>query len=368
MALSKKEARDFAMGLFKSNAARLGRAKLKSVSVKVTESGNTRTAVVTYKANVTTAFIGLLGFKKMQVEGSSTATSATPTYADFYLLLDNSPSMGVGATSADINKMVANTTDQCAFACHDLSSPGADYYSLAKKLGVQMRIDVMREATQQLMDTAAATQSAWGQFRMAIYTFGASATNRQLHSVQSLTANLTAAKTAASVIDLMTVPYQNYADDTHTDFGDVLTTVNSAIPTPGTGASSSSPLKYLFFVSDGVGDRAVGSPACSEPTTNGSDPNTGQGYLRCQEPVDLSFCTALKNRGVRIAVLYTTYLPLPTNDWYNAWIAPFSGKIATNMESCASPGLYFEVSPTQGISDAMTALFQKAVQQARLTR
>jgi len=38
------------------------------------------------------------------------------------------------------------------------------------------------------------------------------------------------------------------------------------------------------------------------------------------------------------------------------------------MQSCASPGLYFEVSPTQGISQAMTALFQKAVAQARLTK
>jgi hypothetical protein len=38
------------------------------------------------------------------------------------------------------------------------------------------------------------------------------------------------------------------------------------------------------------------------------------------------------------------------------------------MQSCASPGLYFEVSPTQGISDAMNALFQKAVTSARLIK
>jgi hypothetical protein len=38
------------------------------------------------------------------------------------------------------------------------------------------------------------------------------------------------------------------------------------------------------------------------------------------------------------------------------------------MQSCASPDLYFEVSPTQGISDAMTALFKKAMGQARLTQ
>jgi hypothetical protein len=38
------------------------------------------------------------------------------------------------------------------------------------------------------------------------------------------------------------------------------------------------------------------------------------------------------------------------------------------MPSCASPGLYFEVGPNQGVSEAMTALFKKAVSQARLTR
>jgi hypothetical protein len=37
------------------------------------------------------------------------------------------------------------------------------------------------------------------------------------------------------------------------------------------------------------------------------------------------------------------------------------------MQSCASPGLYFEVSPTQGISAAMSALFQKAVADARIS-
>jgi hypothetical protein len=36
------------------------------------------------------------------------------------------------------------------------------------------------------------------------------------------------------------------------------------------------------------------------------------------------------------------------------------------MQQCASPGLYFEVSPSQGIAEAMQALFQKAVGQARL--
>jgi hypothetical protein len=89
---------------------------------------------------------------------------------------------------------------------------------------------------------------------------------------------------------------------------------------------------------------------------------------RCQEPLNPAACDAIKARGVRIAVLYTTYLPLPTNDWYNSWISPFQSTISSRMQSCASPGLYFEVSPTQGISEAMTALFKKAVASARLTQ
>ena len=88
--------------------------------------------------------------------------------------------------------------------------------------------------------------------------------------------------------------------------------INSAITTPGTGTSSA-PLKYLFFVSDGVADEV--NTGCFKPT---------RGSGRCQSPINPALCTTLKNRGIKIAVLYTTYLALPTNAWYNSWIAPFN--------------------------------------------
>ena len=111
-------------------------------------------------------------------------------------------------------------------------------------------------------------------------------------------------------------------------------------------------------MSDGVADE-YNTSSCSQKTVSGG---------RCQEPINTALCTTLKNRGVLIAVLYTTYLPLPTNSWYNQYIKPFVGNIGPSMQSCASPGLYFEVSPTQGISEAMAALFQKAVTSARLIK
>ena len=96
---------------------------------------------------------GIMGKSKMTVTGSSTSVARMPLFIDFYLLMDNSPSMGVGATPADVTKMVNNTSDQCAFACHDLNDSN-NYYNKAKSLGVTTRIDVLRTATQQLMDTA----------------------------------------------------------------------------------------------------------------------------------------------------------------------------------------------------------------------
>jgi hypothetical protein len=330
--------------------------------------------VVSYTASVPTAFMGLANINNINISGSSTAASAAPTYIDFYLLLDNTPSMGVGATPADVATMVNHTPDKCAFACHDLSAAPNDYYSLAKSLGVTTRIDVVRSATQQLMDTANATQTVPAQFRAAIYDFGSSASSAGLTKIFPLSASLSTAKTQAANIDLMTVPYQNYASDTDTNFDSVLSAMDNEISNPGDGSKPSQPMKILFFVSDGVADAA--NITCSQPTTAGQDPQTKQTYTRCQEPLTVANCTAMKSRGIKIAVLYTTYLALPTNAWYMSWIDPFNkgpygpspnSQIAINMQSCASPGFYFEVSPTDGISQAMTALFQKVVQTVHLT-
>lgn len=353
-----------AINYFYGNSSKMSGFTVTNVSAKVSRSNGIVTSHMQFSADVPTTFSAIMGFPKLTVTGVATATATMPQFIDFYLLLDNSPSMGVGATPTDVAVMVKNTPDKCAFACHDTANK-SNYYQLAKKLGVTTRIDVLRSATQSLMDTAASTQTYPNQFRMAIYDFGGSASTASLRSLFSLSSSLSSAKTAAGQIDLMAVNGQNDNNDQDTQFSSVIPAINKAIASPGNGTASS-PAKYLFFVSDGVADEKNAS-GCLKKTTAG----------RCQSPLDPSLCTAIKNRGVKIAVLYTTYLDLPTNDWYNTWIAPFNkgpfgpskySEIAANMQSCSSPGLYFEVSPTQGISEAMTALFQRAVADARISR
>ncbi|MBN8954648.1 MULTISPECIES: pilus assembly protein TadG-related protein [unclassified Rhizobium] len=326
-----------------------------NVNAAVTRTGNVVFSTVNFTANVPTTLSQVIGKTSIPVSGSASAQYQTASFMDFYMLLDNTPSMGIGATLTDIQTMVAKTPDSCAFACHNLDTTN-NYYNLAKSLGVQTRIDVVRQATQSLTDTAATNRTTPDQYRMAVYTFGTQAENIGLTSVSTLSSDMTQVKNTTSAVDLMTVPNQGYNNDQDTSFDTMLTQLAPIIGTGGGGTTTTDRQKILFIVTDGVGD-SYKPNSCTEPTTGG----------RCQEPLATAFCQPLKNQNIKIAILYTTYFPLPTNGWYNQWIAPFQSQIGTDLQNCASPGLYFEVSPTQGISDAMNALFLKVIRTPRIT-
>jgi Flp pilus assembly protein TadG len=354
---------------FNAQASNISNVTVSSVTATVTDSATGRTAVVNYTATKPNLFMGLFGVPNMTITGSSTSEAGLPTDINFYLLLDNSPSMNIAATTAGINTMVANTSAQggCAFACHE-SNPsadnlgnkgGVDNYTLAQQLGVVTRMQNLASATQSLMSTATSTEGTnTSQYQMAIYTFNSAG----LNTVQSLTSNLTTAKSAAANINVLEVYDNNNLtkgnnnNDTDTNFETAMSQVNGIMPSPGLGTPNSTPREVLFIVSDGVDDEV--SSSCSQSL----DGN------RCQQPFSTAWCTTVKNRGVLIAVLYTEYLPLPTNSWYNEWVAPFQNQISPNMESCASPGMFFSVTTDGDITAAMQTLFQQAVATARLTK
>jgi Flp pilus assembly protein TadG len=358
-----------AQNVFNAEAANLTNVTVNNVTVTVTDSATGRTAVVGYSATKTNTFMGVVGIPTTTISGQSTAAAGLSTNINFYLLLDNSPSMNIAATTAGINTMVANTSAQggCAFACHEsnpsadnLGNPGGvDNYTLAQQLGVVTRMQNLATATQSLMSTASAMeQPNNAQYDMAIYTFNVSG----LNTIQLLTSNLANAQTAAANIDVLEVYDNNWLtktnnnNDTDTNFETAMSQINGIMPAPGTGTPSSTPREVLFIVSDGVDDEV--SSTCSQTLTG----------TRCQQPFNTTSCTTVKNRGILIAVLYTVYLPLPTNSWYNNWIAPFQSQISPNMESCASPGLFFSVTTDGDITAAMQSMFQQAIATARLTK
>jgi len=327
-----------------------------SATATVVKQGTTVTATVSFIVDVPTHFMGVFGVSSVSVAGHATSVNGTPAFVDFYLLLDNSPSMGVAATQNDIDTMV-NATGGCAFACHETDKPGTDNYSIAHNLGVTTRIDVLRQATQKLMDTAVSTATVPNQFRMSIDTF-----NINLHPISPLTTNLAAAKADAAAIDLMVVPAQSWNDDRDTNFDVVLPQLDAKVPASGSGVTSADPQRVAFLVTDGVQDM---DPATALDVLPGasSSPNAH----RLIQAFNPSVCTAMKNRGIKVAVIYTTFMPLPTNGFYNAYVAPWQTEINPHIKDCASPGYFFEVSPKQGIDEAMKTLFLKVVAEARIT-
>jgi len=356
--------------VFNTEVANLRNVTVTGLNVTVTDSNTGRTSVVSYTATKTNAFMSLMGLPTTAISGSATAQAGLSVNINFYLLLDNSPSMNIAATSAGIQTMVNNTAAQggCAFACHEtnpaadnLGNPGGvDNYTLAKNLNVVTRIQNLASATQSLMTTAAATEgSNTSQYQMAIYTFA----NNGLSTIQTLTSDLTTAKTAAANINVLQVYKNNWLTSTNnnsdmdTNFETAMSQISTIMPNPGLGTPASTPQEVLFIVSDGVDDE-TNSSSCSK-TLSGSN--------RCQQPFNTTWCTTVKNRGIQIAVLYTEYLPLPTNSWYNNWISPFQNQIGPNLESCASPGMFFSVTTDGDITAAMQALFAQAIATARLT-
>lgn len=379
MALTSTAAQAGALAMFNAQAALVVGASISTpaITVQDTTASNgavTRVTTVPFAGNSKNTFATLLNMKTMPIGGKSTVSSSTAPNIDFYLLLDTSPSMGIAATQSGIDTMVAHTQKQggCAFACHETNptsgdvagNPGGeDNYALARQLNVALRIDLVQQATSNLIQTASSTEKTnKAVYRVATYTF-----DQSFQTVTSLTDNLNQAQTDTSKIQMLQVysngcvTANNCNNDTDTQFDQAMS-YSAYIPNPGKGtnASNDSPQEVLFLVTDGVIDELYPNYGSTDMTTNNRTITTvGHQY---------DFCTPLKARGIRIAVLYTTYNPLPTNGFYMTYVDPFQPSIPTALQNCASPGLYFQVNTGGDINSAMQALFVKAVGTAHLTQ
>ena len=346
-------------------------ASADQLQIKATDTNTGATVVrnvqLTYAFTSSNIFATLLGAPSINISGQSTATSQVAPRINWYLLLDDSPSMAIAATTTDIATMVAATPNQggCAFACHEtnpsndgLGNPGGknqDNYALARSLGVTLRIDLVNQATQSLMTYAQTTATTnHTVYQAAIYSMDIN-TNAILKTPSSLPSAQAAAGTLAAltVYDQSCVTKSNCNNDMDSYLDQGLSDLNAAMPNPGNGTSNpgDTPQEVLFVVTDGVTDYTLGGNRRMSPI------NT-----------DYSWCSTIKARGIRIAFLYLTYYPLPTNSFYNSNIAPFQSKIPTVAQNCASTGLYFEVATNGDISSAMQTLFQRAVATAHLSQ
>ena len=383
-----------ATAIFNSTAKSLtGLSSIPAPTITVTDVGLQRTVSVSYNAGSLNNFPKVLqNTTSWPISGSSTAMASSAPNMNWYLLMDDSPSMGIGASLADINSLISNTSpskqpaassQNCGFACHEtnIAHDGGtqDNLAIARANNVTLRIDLVTNALTQLLTswsncpqsgvTGGVMQcmSALNNttYKAALYTF-----DTGLNTLATLTTPTTAA-TKINNIALMPVLYQNCVvssscnTDYGTDIAGALTSLNGIMPAPGLGsnATGDTPQEVVFLVTDGVEDKI--SSTCPNATFASNN--------RCQQPLDTSMCTTIKNRGIKIAILYTEYLQLInlgpsqniTDSWYMSWVdkydepASATGTIAQNLQACASPGFFSDVTTGGNITQALTDLFIK---------
>ncbi|MFB0488067.1 Flp pilus assembly protein TadG [Methylobacterium sp. OAE515] len=310
-----------------------------------------------YTATVRTTLGSMMNVVTMKIAGQSASVRNVAQYIDFYLLLDNSPSMGLAATAADITNM-KRVAGNCAFACHLLNSNGTentnDNYNIAKRNNIKLRIQVLRDAVANLVTSAKSSMSLTQQFRMEMWTFS----DFQTRLIQ-LTPSLDQVSSASTGIDLA----YSYPDqrDSQTAYERAMAKMTSVIPASGDGVTTATPIRFLFFVTDGVQDTPI----------DGAMSNASSGFKinnnRFISPISPSTCQAMKNNNIRIGIIYTQYLPLYDNGFYNDNVKPFENKIGPLLQSCATDGLYFQVSTDGDINKAMQQLFSAALASVRIT-
>ncbi len=404
------------------------------VTVTVTTGATplTRNVEVSYSTSVNTIFAQVLGVAQLPVQGSSQASAQAPPNIDFYVLLDNSPSMALPATTAGITQMQNLTQDQdsggCAFACHqagtnngdtagnpcadrtaptlnssmqkaspassgiycDVSTHGAqiDNYQLARNNSITLRLDELNSGVSTLLQTASTTAqssqfSTPPQYRFSIYSMD-TLWSIGLDELMPLTTNYIANWTTDSAGFGVMEMYTNNVDcanaacsssttapggDVATNYDDSLGKLSqtSYIPDPGNGTNQAgdTPQEVLFIVTDGVEDEKSGSDRLEQTINDlAGDPNPAP-YGNAP---GTNWCTTIKSRGIKIAILYTDYLAVPANSWYENHIAPFQVDIGSALQACASPGLFYDAGlDSSNLGQDLAALFAAVTQSGHLT-
>ena len=354
-----------------------------------------QTFISTVVYNVTTQnhFGQLFGNPTMNISGTAVATADVPSYLDFYLLMDVSGSMGLPSTSSGQSALAAVNNDMysdyqqgCQFACH---FPGYSGWNLAVQNNIQLRSGAVNSAVCSLI-ARASNPSVANQYRIGLYPFV-----NQMATLTALTTNMTTLSNAAqcsasnpmtltNLLDTGTTQLYTGNDPSTgtgaggTHFEVVFPQLQSTITSFGTGASSATSKPFVFLITDGMENAQHYYTWSNGKYTYPGSPSTFSGYASAawdgsqSAVMDPTTCTAIKNAGATVSILYIPYLLISFTpngggiSYENTKVNGFSPNIPTALQSCATPGYFYTANSPTDITNALNAMFQQAVQVAHL--
>jgi Flp pilus assembly protein TadG len=267
------------------------------------------------------------------------------------------PSGGAAASSTE---PVNTPQAPCAFACHNMPTDATgyspDYYGLAKNNNVQLRFDVVHTAANQIIQTLMTTRQSANQYSVGIYEF-----NKNLQTDYPPTGSGEAGTDlVAAQASIQNIQPPLTDDNPNTYFQASATALATVLTLAGDGSSAATPYKNLFIVTDGLSD------------ITGSQ---GQVLGTITSATNEQICQMFKDKGFTVYVLYTQYLPIPTNSYLNPttpltyamqYAEPSNNSLITQaLTACASsPSTFFPASDAASITTAMNNMLSAALNAA----
>ncbi|MFI4996695.1 MAG: pilus assembly protein [Hyphomicrobiales bacterium] len=359
--------------LFSVDSLSVSNVVVAAPTISISQSGSTVTASLSYTAQYQTVFAKILGMTTIKLANTETASSGSSVYIDVHIVIQNSESMGIGATAADQTTM--QNAIGCTVACHYNDVYGDVVNEpQAHAAGATMRIDVARTGVVNALNILK-SMSGSGNIRVALYTM-----SNSLTVVYPLSTNISGAITAAQTIDLAQVVQQGGTNTTYS-----LTQLNSHLATAGSGTSAATPSGVVMIMSDGVQDSTYEETSSTPGQVQAiSDPNWVP-YSPYQDfsvfagdPIEQGFdpgpCAPIKTKGYTIETLNVQYLvptignspnDQPRFDFVTSHLLP---AISCNLTSCASSPANALLAITPSDIQAAFTKMATSVQSLRLTQ
>jgi hypothetical protein len=234
----------------------------------------------------------------------------------------------------------------------------------ADAVGVALNATVAVNGVDGLVAAANNYKIVTNQFRIGIYPF-----IQKLITYVPLTSTINASPTTPGTINYAAANLATLLDTGNTPdlglgsggthFENAFPKMNTTIATVGNGSTSTNTKPFVFLVTDGTQNNQT----CCGFTGNNGATVMPKGAT--------SYCKPLKDRGITISVLYIPYQTIqnPTHVFNDEdYVANANiPNIEPSLQDCSSPGFYFSASTPQGITDALTKMFNQALMTAHIT-
>ena len=240
---------------------------------------------------------------------------------------------------------------------------------------IQLRLDAVGYAVNQLFVTANASMKVNNQFRIGLYPF-----IRFLYSYFPLTSSINGSTTTSGTINYAAANLATLLDTNMdanlgsggTHITTALSSVNGLIGTGsgavGDGSTAGTPQPYVFLVTDGAQDNQYKDV----PNGGWHGSNKATTIDKQNTLATVPECETLKGRGIIVSVLYIPYQPV------SPVVTSFAGDedtaannniqyIPASLQKCASPGFFYTANSPTEIAASLNAMFNHALQTAHLT-